>query len=307
MGAMRDFVYPPVIRLALTLFRVLGFRFDLRGVDNIPADGGAVLAANHVSYFDFMFVGLPAWRRDKRFVRFMAKHAVFAHPVGGPLMRAMHHIPVDRAAGAASYKHAVDALQQGLLVGVFPESTISRSYVPRPLKSGAARMALEAGVPLIPVVTWGGHRVWTVGRKPHWQRNVAVTVWVDEPMTFVPGETPAELTERLAVRLRELVDKALSEYPDRPVDGLDWWLPAHVGGGAPTPEAAALAEQAAVAARRGSPSCPTSSPDRLLPLRSPCTPRTVLRQPSCWCCRADGPTASTRRTPASSPPCACGR
>ena len=249
MGAMRDFVYPPVIRLALTLFRVLGFRFDIRGVDNIPATGGAVIASNHVSYFDFMFVGLPAYRRGKRFVRFMAKEAVFRHRISGPLMRGMHHIPVDRAAGAASYRHALESLRAGHLVGVFPESTISRSFVPRPLKSGAARMALEAGVPLIPVVTWGGHRVWTTGRKPHWQRKVAVTIWVDEPLPAIPGETAAELTDRLAVRLRELVDKALSEYPDRPVDGDDWWLPAHVGGAAPTPEAAAQAEQAASAAR----------------------------------------------------------
>ena len=253
MGAMRDFVYPPVIRLALTLFRVLGFRFDIRGVDNIPATGGAVVASNHVSYFDFMFVGLPAYKRGKRFVRFMAKEAVFRHRVSGPLMRGMHHIPVDRAAGAASYRHALDSLRAGHLVGVFPESTISRSFVPRPLKSGAARMALEAGVPLIPVVTWGGHRVWTTGRKPHWQRKVAVTIWVDEPLPSVPGETAAELTDRLAVRLRELVDKALSEYPDRPVDGDDWWLPAHVGGSAPTPEAAALAEQEAAAARHAAP------------------------------------------------------
>jgi 1-acyl-sn-glycerol-3-phosphate acyltransferase len=253
MATMRDFVYPPVIRTALTLFRLLGFRFDLRGVDNVPATGGAVLAANHVSYFDFMFVGLPAWRRGKRFVRFMAKEAVFRHRVSGPLMRGMHHIPVDRTAGAASYQHAVRALKDGELVGVFPESTISRSYVPRPLKSGAARMALEAGVPLIPVVTWGGHRVWTTGRKARWQRNVAVSVWVDEPMTLIPGETAAELSERLAVRLRELVDKVLSEYPDRAADGDDWWLPAHVGGGAPTPEAAALAEQAAIAPRPEAP------------------------------------------------------
>src|SRR3954452_16351254 len=149
MDPMRDVVYPPVIRAALGLFRVLGFRFDLRGVDHIPSTGGAVLASNHVSYFDFMFVGLPAWRRGKRFVRFMAKEAVFPHRVSGPLMRGMQHIPVDRAAGAASYRHAVSALQDGLLVGVFPESTISRSYVPRRLQNGAPRKGLEAGVPLV--------------------------------------------------------------------------------------------------------------------------------------------------------------
>jgi 1-acyl-sn-glycerol-3-phosphate acyltransferase len=109
-------------------------------------------------------------------------------------------------------------------------------------------MALEAGVPLIPVVTWGGHRVWTVGRRPVWKRRVAVAVWIDEPMVINPGETAATLTDRLAVRLRELVEKVLSEYPDGP-DGDDWWLPHHVGGSAPTPAAAAEIEAAAMAAR----------------------------------------------------------
>jgi 1-acyl-sn-glycerol-3-phosphate acyltransferase len=73
---MREFVYRPVIRTALGLFRLLGFRFDIRGIDNIPLAGGAVLASNHVSYFDFMFVGLAAHKRRKRLVRFMAKKAV---------------------------------------------------------------------------------------------------------------------------------------------------------------------------------------------------------------------------------------
>jgi 1-acyl-sn-glycerol-3-phosphate acyltransferase len=253
---MREYVYRPVIRTALGLFRALDFRFDLRGVDNLPAAGGAVVAANHVSYFDFMFVGLAAHHRNRRLVRFMAKQAVFDHPVSGPLMRGMHHIPVDRAAGAAAYRAAVDALRRGELVGVFPESTISRSYVPRPMKSGAARMALEAGVPLVPVVTWGAQRVWTVGRRPRWLRHVPVSIWVDRPLELREGESAAELTERLAARLRELVEEVLRQYPDRPgavrvgPDDGDWWLPAHVGGSAPTPEQARLAEEQAIAARR---------------------------------------------------------
>lgn len=244
---MRDYVYRPVIRTALGLFRLLGFRFDIRGVDNIPLEGGAVLASNHVSYFDFMYVGLPAHQRGRRLVRFMAKKAVFDHPVSGPLMRGMHHIPVDRAAGAAAYRHAVEALSRGELVGVFPESTISRSFVPRPIKAGAVRMAIEAGVPLIPMVVWGGHRVWTSGRRPQWRRGVAVSVWVDEPMAVAPGEAVTEVTDRLAVRLRELVDKVVAEYPDKPETGGDWWLPAHVGGGAPTPAEAAAAEHRSIA------------------------------------------------------------
>jgi len=244
--AVREWVYPPVIRTALTLFRLLGIRFDMRGTENVPASGGAVLASNHVSYLDFMFVGLPAHRARRRLVRFMAKKAVFDNRVSGPLMRGMHHIPVDRAAGAAAYRHALDALREGELVGVFPEQTISRSFVPRPLKSGAARLAIEAEVPLIPVVVWGGQRIWTSGRKPKPHRKVAVSIWVDRPMSRIDGETAAELTERLATRLRELVDEVLADYPDKPVAGDEWWLPAHLGGAAPTPAEAAMHEQRSI-------------------------------------------------------------
>jgi 1-acyl-sn-glycerol-3-phosphate acyltransferase len=166
-------------------------------------------------------------------------------------MRGMHHIPVDRAAGAAAYRHAVEALTRGELVGVFPESTISRSYLPRPMKGGAARMALESGAPLIPVVVWGGHRVWTTGRRPRWLRHVAVSIWIDEPMHIEAGESATDITARLAVRLRELVDKAVAEYPDPAGAGDDWWWPAHVGGGAPTPEQAAEIERASSARRAG--------------------------------------------------------
>jgi 1-acyl-sn-glycerol-3-phosphate acyltransferase len=248
-GTGREFVYRPVIRTALTLFRILGFRFDLRGVENVPASGGAVLASNHVSYFDFMFVGLAAHRRGRRLVRFMAKHAVFAHPLSGPLMRGMRHIPVDRSAGAGAYRLAVDALRRGELVGVFPESTISRSFVPRPLKAGAARMAIEADVPLLPVVTWGAHRVWTVARRPHIRRGVAVTIVVGEPLARREGETTAELTTRLAERLDAMVGEALAGYPQPPADGDAWWWPAQVGGAAPTREQAAQAEAASIAAK----------------------------------------------------------
>src|SRR5881398_1085800 len=107
----KERTYPAVIRVALGLFRALDFRIDLIGAQHIPASGRAVIAANHVSYFDFMLVGYAA--HPHRLVRFMAKKSVFDHRVSGPLMRGMHHIPVDRAAGAASYAEAVAALRRG--------------------------------------------------------------------------------------------------------------------------------------------------------------------------------------------------
>jgi 1-acyl-sn-glycerol-3-phosphate acyltransferase len=242
-------VYESVIRTALGLFRVLDFQFQIDGVENLPDVGGAVLASNHVSYFDFMFVGLAA-RDKRRLVRFMAKKSVFDNRVSGPLMRAMHHIPVDRTAGASAYGTAVEALVVGELVGVFPESTISRAFVPRKLKSGAARMALEAGVPLLPVVVWGGQRVWTTGRRPKLTRHVPVIVTIGAPIELSGSETALELTAVLHERLTKLAEEVQRAYPPPTSVEDSWWQPAYLGGRAPTLEEAAPIERAAMVRRR---------------------------------------------------------
>ena len=113
----------------------------------------------------------------------MAKQEIFANRIAGPLMRGMHHIPVDRDAGLASYKAALAALKPGEVVGVFPEATISQSFTVKEIKSGAARMAAAAGVPLIPMALWGTQRLWTKGRpRSLIQRHVPVSILVGEPM-----------------------------------------------------------------------------------------------------------------------------
>src|SRR5919206_272279 len=132
-----DRPYRFVIRLALIVFRLFGFRFDIRGAEHVPATGGAVICSNHVSFLDFTFLGLAALPQ-RRLVRFMAKSAVFTHWFSGPFMRAMQHIPVDRKAGAAAFDSAVRALKDGQVVGVFPEATISSSFTVKDLKAGAA-------------------------------------------------------------------------------------------------------------------------------------------------------------------------
>src|SRR5918999_4665322 len=106
---MADLVSPPVITAAKLSFRALGMRMQLTGLQNVPATGGVVLASNHVSYLDFIFAGLAPWEAQRRLTRFMAKEGVFHHKISGPLMRGMHHIPVDRDAGAASFRSALKA------------------------------------------------------------------------------------------------------------------------------------------------------------------------------------------------------
>jgi 1-acyl-sn-glycerol-3-phosphate acyltransferase len=242
-------VYRPVIRTALGLFRLLDFQFTIEGDEHIPQVGGAVLSSNHVSYFDFMFVGLAAHRK-RRFVRFMAQKSVFDNPFSGPLMRGMHHIPVDRGAGAAAYDAAVDALRAGELVGVFPESTISRAFVPRSFKSGAARMALQADVPLLPVVVWGGHRLWTTGRRPKLRRHVPIIIKVGAPIELTGSETALELTAVLHERMTKLTEEVQRAYPPPESVADSWWQPAFLGGTAPTLEEATPIESAAIEARK---------------------------------------------------------
>ncbi|MEV4493141.1 lysophospholipid acyltransferase family protein [Micromonospora coxensis] len=233
---MPEFVYPPVITAAKTMFRVLDLRLTVEGSHHVPRTGGAVLASNHVSYLDFIFCGFGA-HESRRLVRFMAKHEVFAHKISGPLMRGMKHIPVNRAAGAGSYNTAVDALRRGEVVGVFPEATISRSFTVKELKSGAARMAQAAEVPLLPVALWGTQRMWTKGRpKDLTRRHTPITILVGEPMDPADYPDTNAMTAELKTRLSALVDRAQQEYPEKPAGPEDaWWQPAHLGGSAPTP------------------------------------------------------------------------
>src|SRR5215212_9307093 len=240
----RDRPYRFIDRVVLVLFMAFGFRFDIRGSQHVPVSGGAIISSNHVSFFDFMFLGLGALPRH-RLVRFMAKAAVFHHWFSGPFMRAMHHIPVDRKAGAAAFESAVRALKDGQVVGVFPEATISTSFTVKDLKAGAARMAVDAGVPIIPAAVWGGHRVATRGHKVELRRDVAVTVLLGEPLVPAPGEKPQALLRRTKVAMEALLDEAQRTYPDQPAGPEDrWWLPAHLGGTAPTPEEVAARDNA---------------------------------------------------------------
>jgi 1-acyl-sn-glycerol-3-phosphate acyltransferase len=246
----RDRPYRLVIRLVLVVFRLLRIPFDVRGSEHVPAGGGAVICSNHVSYLDFTFLGLAALPQH-RLVRFMAKISVFANRFSGPLMRAMHHIPVDRKAGAAAFDRAVRALKDGEVVGVFPEATISSSFRLKELKAGAARMAIDAAVPVLPAAVWGGQRLFTKHHPIDLRRGVAVTVVLGEPIRPEPGEEPRELLQRIRAAMEALLDEAQRTYPQPPAGPEDlWWQPAHLGGTAPTLEEAARLDRSDVRGTR---------------------------------------------------------
>ena len=245
---MAEPFYRSIIWGAKSLFAGLGLRFDIVGEENIPLSGGAVLAINHTSYLDFALAGIPADRRGRRVVRFMAKESIFRHPVAGPMMRGMKHIPVDRDAGSAAFRDAVAALKGGELVGVFPEATMSRSLEIKEIKNGAVRMARAANVPLIPMIVFGGHRLLSYGHRDL-SRGRTIAITVGAPLPTPRGTDPDAVTEELRVRMSALLDETIERYPDRP-EGASW-IPARWGGTAPTLEEAAEIERAARERRSG--------------------------------------------------------
>ncbi len=239
---MRDLTYPPVIVAAKTAFRLLGQRIVMTGTEHVPRTGGVLLACNHIGYVDFVYGGFAA-NPSGRLVRFMAKREIFDHPVGGPVMRSMHHIEVDRGEGLASFHTAVEHLRAGEAVGIFPEATISRAMELKEFKTGAVRIAAAAGVPLVPVVLWGTQRMLTKDHPRDLSRGKTIAIRVGEPL-HPTGADPVAETAELKTTMAALLDQTIRAYPAEEQPPGAWWLPASYGGGAPTlAEAARLDEE----------------------------------------------------------------
>ena len=247
-------IYTGAIGVGRAMFGALRLKPTVIGAQHLPDEGGAVIAMTHFGYMEFALVEWVTWLHNRRRIRFMAKKPVFDKKPIGALMRNMKHISVDMKAGAGAYAAAITALQAGELIGVFPEAGVSASFTIRELKTGAARLAAEAGVPLIPMVTWGTQLLKTKDHPSDLKgRGKTIGLHVGEPLQ-VTGEDPVAETARLREAMTGLLDRAIAEYPVRP-EG-QWWAPSRHGGTAPTlAEARQLDEQeyAARAARRNEP------------------------------------------------------
>ena len=141
--------------------------------------------------------------------------------------------PVDRASGSSSFVAALRAIKAGEIVGIFPEATISQSFEIKEMKTGAVRLAMASGVPILPTIVWGSQRIWTKKVKRDFSRShVPITVAIGEPL-FVPRESDVEEMEReLRRRLETLLTKVQNDYPDSHQG--QRWAPARLGGTAPT-------------------------------------------------------------------------
>lgn len=227
-----------------TAVRVTGTRITYHGLENIPAVGGAAAAINHTSYVDFLPAALAAMYRKRR-MRFMIKAEMADVKAVGFLIKHSQAIPVDRRAGGDSYPIAVERLRAGELVGVYPEATISRSFELKEFKTGAARMAKEADVPIIPMIVWGAQRIWTKDHPKSLGRNkFPITVSVGAPMAAT-GTVEAVMDD-LRAEMNDLLCRAQDDY-EHPQGAP--WVPSRLGGGAPTLEEARALEAAELAER----------------------------------------------------------
>jgi 1-acyl-sn-glycerol-3-phosphate acyltransferase len=162
-----------------------------------------------------MYFMIKSEMADVKAVNYVIKHARL--------------IPVDRENGHEAFDVAVQRLREGELIGMHPEATISRSYELRDFKTGAARMALQAQVPIVPVIVWGAQRIWPKDHpKKVFRNKVPITVAAGRPLP--PLGSPEELNVRLREAMEALLYRVQEEYPHP--EG-EYWVPRRLGGTAP--------------------------------------------------------------------------
>jgi 1-acyl-sn-glycerol-3-phosphate acyltransferase len=191
-------------------------RARFEGKENIPAEGGVLLVANHISHLDPIFSGLVV-HRSRRVPRFLAKHSLWSVPVLGSALRGSGQIPVYRETADAqqSLREGTKALEAGKVVVIYPEGTITRDPEGWPMHSrtGVARLALSADVPVVPAVHWGTREVLDgYNKKFRPLPRTTITVRCGEPVDMasyrdrpVDAALLREVTDMLMAKVRDLL------------------------------------------------------------------------------------------------------
>ena len=182
------------------------FRLQATGVERVPREGGFVLAANHNSNFDPWPLAFPLWPGRQLF--FMAKAELF-NPIFGPPLRSGGVFPVRRGeADMESIKHAIAICQEGGIVAMFPEGTRRskglRKKVTHKPRTGAARIALSAGVPLVPAALDGTDRI---SRLPKLKVAYGEPIPVDDLEGLAPRQAYQTATDRLMEQIYGLLEE----------------------------------------------------------------------------------------------------
>ncbi|VXC63785.1 1-acyl-sn-glycerol-3-phosphate acyltransferase [Arthrobacter sp. 9AX] len=243
-----DRFYRLLVRLGLFLRWAFQIRILATGLEHLPAPGprhgvarearagsGAVFAITHFGYVDFAPIELILWKHARAQLRFLIHQGAADHWLAGPAISAANSVVVGYTGRAGALDAAVARLRSGEYLAVFPEGGVSRSFKVRECKTGAVRMAAEAGVPIIPVSVWGAHRLLTRGHRssPRVAWRAPVRVHVGGPLQVRPDVDAGAATAQLRTRLQAGIDACIADFPLPAAPGA-WWMPADLGGGAPT-------------------------------------------------------------------------
>jgi 1-acyl-sn-glycerol-3-phosphate acyltransferase len=195
---------------------------DWRGTENLPETGGVIVVTNHVSHVDpltfahFLF-------DNGRLPRYLAKEVLFRLFFVGQVLRGAKQIPVYRESADASraYSAAVDAVRAGECVAIYPEATLTRDPARWPMvgKTGAARVALETGAPVIPIAQWGPQELLPpYAKRPRLLPRKTMHLRAGPPVDLsdlagrpIDGPLLREVTERLMAAITSLLEEIRGE------------------------------------------------------------------------------------------------
>jgi 1-acyl-sn-glycerol-3-phosphate acyltransferase len=229
------------LRLAVSILKPLSTVVSRREwihLERLQTGTGIVVTPNHNSYYDFLVMARVMWDADRP-PRFLAKAGIFKVPIIGRVVRGAGQIPVYRqsAAAASAMRDGIAAVQKGEAVVVYPEGTLTRDPALWPMtgKTGAARIALATGCPVIPVAQWGAQRILApYSKRPHIRliRRQTVRALVGEPVDLsdLMGREPTvevlrTATDRIMAAITLLLAELRDEEPpakliDRHQEGL---------------------------------------------------------------------------------------
>lgn len=198
-------------------FMRLTSKRDWHNQDKIPADGGCIIAANHISYVDPFALGLYVLEAG-RTPMYLAKSSLFEHPLTKRIFIGANQIPVYRGTADASnaLSAAVESLKRGDCLLIYPEGSATRDPDCWPMKArtGVARLALETGVPVIPVAQWGPQKIWKYKAKLPNVRppRKQVSLTAGDPIDLsaylgrpIDNDLLHEVTEVIMARITELL------------------------------------------------------------------------------------------------------
>lgn len=200
------------------------FDWHFEGFEHVPSEGPALVACNHISYFDPLAHGYFLVKAGRR-PRFLTKIELFRNPISGPVLRGARQIPVRRGSGEhAPVEFGAAALRAGELVVIYAESTVTTNedFSPMKGKTGIARLTLATGVPVIPLAVWGSAPVWQRGGRRNLKFGRPIWVKAGPPLDFSEYEYESDqpevlrkVTDEVMAQLSVLVDDLRARYPKR--------------------------------------------------------------------------------------------